>query len=355
MRVEVFNVGQGDAFLLKPHNNCMWSGDNFLVDTGPQNAKVAVRLTKSDYHVLLTHSHHDHIGGFPRLYRDKQINSLTIPYYLPEIIQISRFLKKMVINNYGSLDWGEIRKIQKLRLVSDGDSLCKHIHILNPPKSPDHYFSAHMEGEDVDLQSALRLLNENGFELPNNEITNYESPVLDNESPVNEEYRLLARAFVHKFFISLSIRVTRNPPESAAYYADTHLGLTANQASIVFKYNSYNVGDWLFTGDADQSVFNRLIQNNYDISAKFLKVPHHGSRENLSGHILDHIKPQVAVVSHNNRLFGRSKDSHPHHEIIDLLDTNRVRTHYTNNVIKKGKTIKSSSTGLVENGVIEFK
>ena len=365
MKVEVFNVGQGDSFLLLPDHSCMYGDVPLLVDLGPQNAKVSDKLSGAKYHLLLTHSHKDHIGGFPKVYRDKTIESLTLPYYLPEILNISKFIKNKVPQKYGSLDWRKIKKIQKVKLVGDGDHLCNHITILNPPKSPFQYFEKILGNDDAaNIEQALNILNEYGFDLPSEEIINYQSPLIDSQID-GDEYFEQAKVFVHYFFISLSMRVSNNPIEAANYYADAHLELTANQASIVFKYHDSD-GDWLFTGDADQTVFHRIINSCYHhripfrkcmcnrISAKYLKVPHHGSRGNISDYILDYIEPQVAFISHKNRKFGRSNDRHPHHEVIDLLDTYKVRTYYTNPVVKNGKIIKPGASGTFEKGKLDF-
>ncbi|WP_413699649.1 ComEC/Rec2 family competence protein [Psychromonas sp. KJ10-10] len=366
MKVEVFNVGQGDSFLLLPDDSCMFSQTPILVDVGPQSAKVADKLSRNNYHLILTHSHKDHIGGFPKVFREKNIESITIPYYLPEIINIAKFIKKKVPQKYGSLDWRKIKRIQKVRLVGEGDKLCNHITILNPPKSPYQYFEKVLRGDDSgNIQEALNILNEYGFELPTEDILNYNSPLIASQLDDNE-YFYQAKMFVHYFFISLSMRVSDNSLESANYYADAHLELTANQASIVFKYVNPN-GDWLFTGDADQSVFHRIINTcNHShvpfnkcscnaLSAKYLKVPHHGSRGNISDYILGYIDPNVAFISHKNRKFGRSNDPHPHHEVIDLLDVYKVKTYYTNAVVKNRKTIKPGTFGVVENGALEFR
>jgi beta-lactamase superfamily II metal-dependent hydrolase len=371
MKVEVINVGQGDSFVLKPDIACVYNTP-LIVDVGTQKAKVADRLTEENYHLLLTHSHKDHVGGFPKLYRDKNIESLTIPYFLPEIMNIAKFIKKHVSLTYGTLDWRKVNKIKNLNLVCEGDYLCDHIRIFNPPKNPYSYFSKFENGEHPSIIQALAVLEEYGFDLDRENIINYNSPITyPSEGDIIDGYNP-AREFVHLFFRTLSTRLNSNPFESANYYANAHLELTANQASIVFKY-LHKDGDWLFTGDADQSVFERLIDRydskyplsknlnrimnkemHYSLSSKYLKVPHHGSRENLSTLILSYISPEVAFVSHNNRKFGRSKDCHPHHEIIDLLDINKIRTYYTNPVIKNGTTIKNAASGKVEGGVLEF-
>ncbi|WP_438454778.1 ComEC/Rec2 family competence protein [Vreelandella venusta] len=359
MEVVVFNVGQGDSILLRPAHHCVHRETPFLIDCGPQRAKVSDRLGPEKHNLLLTHSHHDHIGGFPKIYREKRIESLMLPFYMPEIMSIAKFLGRKIPNKYGSLDWRKVKKVKNLYLVVEGDSLCGHIDILNPPLQPRDYFSLYLN-EDANLERSLGILNDYGFDLPIDEIINYESP-LDKDSIRTqgelgelEEREYLVREFVHLFFITLSQRLAGNDISSASYYSTTHMEMTANQASIVFKCKHSN-GDWLFTGDADQYVFDRLIKSSTDITAKYLKVPHHGSRENLTASILETINPEVAIISHDNRKFGRSRDPHPHHEVIDILDTQGVRSYYTNEVKKGSAIVKPSTVGRTENGCLFFR
>ena len=91
------------------------------------------------------------------------------------------------------------------------------------------------------------------------------------------------------------------------------------------------------TGDASKDVFYRLLIEGTDISADYLKVPHHGSKENIDERILDAINPKVSIISHKNRKFGKAKDTHPNEEVLNWLKT-RGKLMVTNDVIKEGKT-----------------
>ncbi len=350
--LKVFNVGQGDSLLLRPDARCKFDTLPLLVDTGPSVAKVADRLDDERLAVLITHSHADHIGGLPRLLRKRDVSELFIPYYLPEITRINRYLQRFSNHKLKELNWQRLKK--KIRLVADGDALCNHLVVMNPPRDPGRFVFMN-QGSELEIGQALNLLNNLGLELPRDEIENYRTPIFSPEQPGQEDnqYTFLARRFIHRFFISLGESLQRQGRVAIPYEVNRHIELTANQASIVFRYVRDKEA-WLFTGDADETVFDRLISEGKDISAKYLKVPHHGSRGNMTREILRKINPQFAIVSHNNKSFGRSLDPHPHHEILDLLDQFGVRTYYTNPVIKKKLIIKPAMVGTTPDKLITF-
>ena len=117
---------------------------------------------------------------------------------------------------------------------------------------------------------------------------------------------------------------------------------STHDACIVLKAY-YKGSSFLLTGDASAKVFNRLINEGKDISADYLKMPHHGSIKNISSSILNAINPSVAIISHKNGRFNRSKDTHPNNETLDLLKQQRVKILVTNDVIKNDITIMHKS------------
>lgn len=364
----VFNIGQGDALQLTPENDCILGSPSLLIDTGPASNMLSSKLIPGKYRVLITHSHADHLGGLPRVLREQTVSELYIPYYLPEIISIFSYLRKHMTLRIKVPSWRRLRKLN-VRLVAQGDSLCGHADILNPPRAPEDVFGALLinvgDAEDPEeistpgdnslsqLRAALERLESLGITLPRLKIENYTTPLLpaDNTGAIDRqniiEYQVLARRFVHAFFIALTRTLSGATIPNIDYYTSRFLKLTANQVSAVLRYHSPE-GDFLFTGDADIRVFERLLREKVNISAKYLKVPHHGSRENLSPTILHAINPTHAFVSHG------SKYGHPHAEIVDLLDLAGVKTFYTNAVFKGGVEIKPATTGTVLNGLIAF-
>lgn len=231
---------------------------------------------------------------------------------------------------------------------------CNHVQILNPPEAPNLIVGS-KRNKSLSIDAAFGVLSNLGIELPKVEINNYKTPIDERFLSANPEYAERSRAFVHGFFIELadSLDDVEVSNENINYYVNRKLELTANDASLVFRYERSGVS-WLFTGDASQAVFDRLIAEGKNISARFLKVPHHGSAKNLTRNILKTINPKYAIVSHNNRKFGRAVEPHPDSFVVDMLDAAGVETFYTNPVIKNGKTIKNEAVGKVCAGLIEF-
>ena len=109
---------------------------------------------------------------------------------------------------------------------------------------------------------------------------------------------------------------------------------------------AYSTKTFLLTGDASKKVFHRLMREGLDITADYLKMPHHGSKQNITEEILDAIQPKVAIISHNNRRFGKAKDSLPNMEVLEMLGNKGIDVMLTNDVCKQNVRCMSKSSHL---------
>ncbi len=359
--IQVFNVGQGDSFLLHPDFRCNFDKTPLLIDCGPKKAKVASKIKLDEIDVLITHSHKDHIGGLKDI--SSKIRKLYIPYFLPEVWRIFNFLKKYLFNNILDVDLIN-GHFEKVIVVGEGDKLCDHLQIFNPPKSGNDIFNKY-ELNVFSINEALRLLNRYGIKIPyEDEIINYQSVLadIDNLSFLSDQnissYSEVARKYVHNFFISLADSLSEYENTVNIDVVITHIRnkfqSLIHQSCIVFKYEYEGKGSFLFTGDADEYVFDRMINQGWNITSDYLKVPHHGSRENLSLELVKKINPKTAVFSHKNGIFGRAKDPHPHNEVLDYCTALKVEMRFTNDVKKGTTTLYPATTGVID-GFIDFK
>lgn len=83
-----------------------------------------------------------------------------------------------------------------------------------------------------------------------------------------------------------------------------------NKASVIIKFKCEN-GNYLFTGDAGIESFKNTMGYPDSIrNMKFLKIPHHGSNNNISKELVDLINPEIAY---------NSGDKYEDEEVIDCL------------------------------------
>ena len=88
---------------------------------------------------------------------------------------------------------------------------------------------------------------------------------------------------------------------------------SSNDSSNVLKltYHNFSV---LFTGDLPQTQEKYLLNKN--IASTILKVAHHGSKTSSSQEFLEHVRPQLAIISVGKyNSFG-----HPSKEVLDRLN-----------------------------------
>jgi len=87
----------------------------------------------------------------------------------------------------------------------------------------------------------------------------------------------------------------------------------ANEASIVMRLD-YNQVSFLFTGDIDDTVETKIV-DNYDTDIDILKVAHHGSAYGSSNYFLYEATPTISVIS----VGENNKYDHPSKETLNRL------------------------------------
>ena len=98
-------------------------------------------------------------------------------------------------------------------------------------------------------------------------------------------------------------------------------------AKLVHGENSF-----MFTGDMETKAEKDLLQSGVDISAKVLKVGHHGSNSSTSQDFLDEVDPEYAVIG-----VGSPNDyGHPHDQTLKRLENKDIKIYRTD---QKGNII----------------
>ncbi|OGF20661.1 hypothetical protein A2316_03910 [Candidatus Falkowbacteria bacterium RIFOXYB2_FULL_38_15] len=222
--VNFFDVGQGDAILIKTPNN-----QKILIDGGPDNgvlAKLGRSLPFYDKEidlVILSHPHTDHLIGLIEVlkrYKVKKILGTGVMHTTPEY-----------------LVWLE-----------------------------------EINGQKIPLEIAIR-----------------------------------GQSFDFGGETKLEILY---PLENLAGQSVDDLNNTSIVSKLTFKNNSF-----LFVGDAEFPIEEKLIASDADLKANVLKIGHHGSKNATSENFLEKVDPQNAVIS----VGANNKFGHPSGRVTNRL------------------------------------
>ncbi len=97
-----------------------------------------------------------------------------------------------------------------------------------------------------------------------------------------------------------------------------------NNYSVAVKL-VHGENSFLFTGDMEREAEADLLASGADISARVLKVGHHGSSTSTSKDFLDKVNPQYAVIE-----VGSPNDyGHPHSQVMKRLENKNIEIYRT--------------------------
>ena len=386
---KVFDVGQGDCILLTPPQKCDYTNNKLFIDVGPGNRDISREVSRSEeISILLTHHHHDHIDGI-RFFANSfdRVKYVYLPLYFNEITFIAKAilhlkgirkskdchefisdLQQIVDDQIYIKHLMENLKESKLRFIYEGEELCHHLSVLNPPLRPhniynyDKYELAHMANDlfgSEFAQDYTSYIEHDDWFSSDNEIEQEDAFWIEDDRSMAREMRHYGAALVNKFItqhIILFQKFNESSTRGNMRKIHNEFNEACHNICVVLKAK-YGDHTFLLTGDASKKVYNRLTRENGDsiLKAEYLKMPHHGSKNNMSRKILRAIDPKVAIISHKNGLFGKSTDPHPNHEVLEMLDDQGIQVLVTNDVVKDGITrIKKSKRNADYNHFVEM-
>lgn len=96
----------------------------------------------------------------------------------------------------------------------------------------------------------------------------------------------------------------------------------ANSVVVRLDYGNFSM---LLPGDAEAQTEDRMINKDVNVSAKVLKIAHHGSKYATSENFIKRIKPEVAIISTGEW----NRYGHPAQSVLDRLKAANVKVYRT--------------------------
>jgi len=166
-----------------------------------------------------------------------------------------------------------------------------------------------------------------GFEglLDHYQIKNFITSPVDNPASSFQQLKKKLKEKNVNFRYAKANNTIKIPPATLTFYwpekelLNFKNNLDLNQFSLVFLFqeNGFRV---LFPGDTGYDILNRL-----SLKADIIKIPHHGSKNNLNSNFFRLAKFDTAIISvGKNNSFG-----HPAKQTLDLLKKYEIKMRRT--------------------------
>lgn len=117
-----------------------------------------------------------------------------------------------------------------------------------------------------------------------------------------------------------------------------------NAGSIILLFEPINGRKFLLLGDANRAAITDAISNNVNLSGCRIKVPHHGSKHNLTSALIDELAPSCAIIS------AKGSRKHPSRGIVHCLSNhcNVYSTHKSGDLTHTSYPVNNPATPLKE-------
>jgi len=300
---KILKAFNGDCILIKCVNSVK-KEINILIDGGTVSTfdynlkKELSKLNILDL-IILTHIDSDHIGGLIKFFKNSLIEKIEIKNIwvnFPDIIEISSGEK---------ISFGQAKSLEKLITEKMPKTKIKnYIHSGND--------KLNFNGVDITVISPTKEILDNLYEKwPKLK----EAEKADEETKVNISKDL---ALVNNVSLSELNKIPFNPDKNV--YNDL---INASSISIILECFDLKL---LLLADSRPEIIEKYLFENYSQEKKlkvdYVKVSHHGSKNNSSQKMLNYIDCDNYIISTNG---GTAKHKHPSRETIARIVYNENR------------------------------
>ncbi len=308
--IKVLNVGDGDAILVrlkKPADDLV-----MVIDGGhtsdyedilkPELDKLLEKAGKNSPDIIVvTHYDSDHIGGIIPLVEEyiNDIKEVWVhnPYKMPNTGKLLEEAGRLKDKEFLSKYWPSIKSYdiqhivqEKMFLAIESLNQLKKLLDLIPQKKIKQVFSDYSLADwpEIKVIGPTRKYFNSVFKA-----------VKDLDQFMYDEVNVFNKLMEEKQLNRKSdLEHIRNPCNFLRNENSAHITAT-NKASIIIAIDN-NKKRYLFTGDAGIESFKAIPGWKKELKKIYwLKIPHHGSDNNLSKEIIDVMRPKYAVNSGN--------------------------------------------------------
>lgn len=326
-QIHFFSIGNGDAILIQKENNS--AKTNILIDAGKEHNKLRYNKMRNEILslldngkkgvldlVIVTHSDDDHIGGFLNMVGDDKIEPLIQKYIFHSENNISNYIDQPYLNK-------ENYPISPTSTSSIKSSYKQDLELTQLLQE-----SAKWDGK-IYIAGNTICCNEVKLTIL--------SPTVEKLSILHDHWKKRKDEYLKKLATGKSSSKQKCTFDYNIKFEDFDFDTieisednsAVNGASIAFVYEDENtIG--LFLSDAHSSIIEQSLKSfvqvgNDRIKFDFVKLSHHGSKNNLTKELLNLIDCDRFIITAN----ANKSHCHPNKQTLAM-----ITQHYGENKVK---------------------
>lgn len=299
IEIEFIEAGKGDCFIIK------YEGTNILIDGGTSDVYVyelkpaLEKLDKIDLAVI-THIDDDHIGGMIELFKDNDINNK---------------IKKVFFNSGAYLGNDEIiSREQPINEITENKSFKQGITLENKLL-------------ELGIWNKERITNELEELWLNKIKIHVLAPFKENilalnkswDSEIDKIYKTRKDSCLKNGRLSSNLKDVEE-----LLKVHENIGTTITNESSIVLLIQIESKKMLFSGDTSEKNLIKSLRNlgyskENPIKLDLFKIPHHGSKKNISMELIEIIECEKYMISTNG-----ASHNHPDKEVLaKIIDFNK--------------------------------
>lgn len=294
-RIDFLDVNDADSILIKCYNGTV--PYIVLIDAGNINDYQVIKDKLNDDYgslyidlAICTHPDKDHIGGFFGLLDDRDIT----------------------INEFWLIDPADYLDVNDLQRYRNRDRAINAVRqLFDKPNDTNDNLISKIISKGINWESVIA-----GAE--------HDIIPVKVVAPTSGHYKELVKEMVRDFGLKTYEESDTSPYDENALPSENEAKSVIdidddtspyNASSLVILFQPGNGNKYLFTGDANCASLKTMIDShNGELEdIKILKVPHHGSKHNMTTEIIESLRPEISVVS------AKGTRKHPNSGIVYWL------------------------------------